>query len=70
MTTKKSNFGKKVILAGAGAAAIAGSIAAAVALSDKKNRKKVEKFAKGFQAQASEVFNELKKMTQETPEKK
>lgn len=60
------NLGKKVLLAGVGAAALAGGIAAAVALSDEKNRKKVKKIAEQLKTKSEDVIAELKKLAAAT----
>ncbi len=58
---KRENLAGKVLLATAGAAAVAGGIAAAVALSGEKNRKKVKKAATKFKAKADVIFKEVEK---------
>ncbi len=59
MTTKNNQRSQKALLVGAGAA-IASSIAAAVALSDKKNRDKVKKIAVQLKTKAEDVLAHLR----------
>ena len=70
MATKKLALGKKILLAGVGAAAVASAIAAAVALSDEKNRTKVKQIAGQLKAKSEDVIAELKKLAAATTKAK
>jgi len=57
----KKTLTQKILIAGAAASAVAGGIAAAVALSDKTKRKKLKKFAQNLKSKANTAVKGIRR---------